>query len=215
MYRTSEKEYIDLEITRDKVDVPTVEHKMLDKAKGIGYIQITQFEEVTYDQFKEALDDLKKQGMKSIIFDLRNNPGGLYDTVCNMLDDLLPEGTLVYTKDKDGNKQEKKSDANFLDMPMVVLQNENSASAAEIFAGAIKDFKAGTIIGNTSFGKGIVQTIMPLSDGSAIKLTIQRYFTPSGVNIQGTGIEPDIKVEENSETERDDQLQKAIDTLSE
>ena len=102
VYRTSEKEYIDLEITRDKVDVPTVEHKMLDKSKGIGYIQITQFEEVTYDQFKEALDDLKKQGMKSVIFDLRNNPGGLYDTVCEMLDDLLPEGTLVYTKDKDG-----------------------------------------------------------------------------------------------------------------
>ena len=213
VYRPSTSKYIDMEIERDEVDVPTIETKMLDN--NIGYMQITEFDEVTYNQFKEGLESLKKQGMKSIIFDVRDNPGGMYKTVVNMLDDILPEGVLVYTEDKDGNKEEQKSDANCLDMPMVVLQNENSASAAEIFAGAIKDFKAGTIIGYTSFGKGIVQTIMPLSDGSAIKLTIQRYFTPSGVNIQGTGIEPDIKVEENSETERDDQLQKAIDTLSE
>lgn len=213
VYRTSEKEYIDLEITRDKVDVPTVEHKMLDKSKGIGYIQITQFEEVTYDQFKEALDDLKKQGMKSVIFDLRNNPGGLYDTVCEMLDDLLPEGTLVYTKDRDGKKQEKKSDANFLDMPMVVLQNENSASASEIFAGAIQDFGAGKIVGTQSFGKGIVQSIIPLSDGSAVKLTVEKYYTPKGVNIHGKGITPDVKVEISKDGKKDNQLQKAIEVI--
>lgn len=213
VYRTSEKEYIDLEITRDKVDVPTVEHKMLDKSKGIGYIQITQFEEVTYDQFKEALDDLKKRGMKSVIFDLRNNPGGLYDTVCEMLNDLLPEGTLVYTKDKDGNKQEKKSDANFLDMPMVVLQNENSASASEIFAGAIQDFGAGKIVGTQSFGKGIVQSIIPLSDGSAVKLTVEKYYTPKGVNIHGKGITPDVKVEISKDGKKDNQLQKAIEVI--
>lgn len=213
VYRTSEKEYIDLEVTRDKVDVPTVEHKMLDKSKGIGYIQITQFEEVTYDQFKEALDDLKKRGMKSVIFDLRNNPGGLYDTVCEMLDDLLPEGTLVYTKDKDGNKQEKKSEANFLDMPMVVLQNENSASASEIFAGAIQDFGAGKIVGTQSFGKGIVQSIIPLSDGSAVKLTVEKYYTPKGVNIHGKGITPDVKVEISKDGKKDNQLQKAIEVI--
>ena len=213
VYRTSEKEYIDLEVTRDKVDVPTVEHKMLDKSKGIGYIQITQFEEVTYDQFKEALDDLKKRGMKSVIFDLRNNPGGLYDTVCEMLDDLLPEGTLVYTKDKDGNKQDKKSDANFLDMPMVVLQNENSASASEIFAGAIQDFGAGKIVGTQSFGKGIVQSIIPLSDGSAVKLTVEKYYTPKGVNIHGKGITPDVKVEISKDGKKDNQLQKAIEVI--
>ena len=213
VYRTSEKEYIDLEVTRDKVDIPTVEHKMLDKSKGIGYIQITQFEEVTYDQFKEALDDLKKQGMKSVIFDLRNNPGGLYDTVCEMLDDLLPEGTLVYTKDKDGNKQEKKSDANFLDMPMVVLQNENSASASEIFAGAIQDFGAGKIVGTQSFGKGIVQSIIPLSDGSAVKLTVEKYYTPKGVNIHGKGITPDVKMEISKDGKKDNQLQKAIEVI--
>ena len=213
VYRTSEKEYIDLEVTRDKVDVPTVEHKMLDKSKGIGYIQISQFEEVTYDQFKEALDDLKKRGMKSVIFDLRNNPGGLYDTVCEMLDDLLPEGTLVYTKDKDGNKQEKKSDANFLDMPMVVLQNENSASASEIFSGAIQDFGAGKIVGTQSFGKGIVQSIIPLSDGSAVKLTVEKYYTPKGVNIHGKGITPDVKVEISKDGKKDNQLQKAIEVI--
>lgn len=213
VYRTSEKEYIDLEVTRDKVDVPTVEHKMLDKSKGIGYIQITQFEEVTYDQFKEALDDLKKRGMKSVIFDLRNNPGGLYDTVCEVLDDLLPEGTLVYTKDKDGNKQEKKSDANFLDMPMVVLQNENSASASEIFSGAIQDFGAGKIVGTQSFGKGIVQSIIPLSDGSAVKLTVEKYYTPKGVNIHGKGITPDVKVEISKDGKKDNQLQKAIEVI--
>ena len=213
VYRTSEKEYIDLEVTRDKVDVPTVEHKMLDKSKGIGYIQITQFEEVTYDQFKEALDDLKKRGMKSVIFDLRNNPGGLYDTVCEMLDDLLPEGTLVYTKDRDGNKQEKKSDANFLDMPMVVLQNENSASASEIFSGAIQDFGAGKIVGTQSFGKGIVQSIIPLSDGSAVKLTVEKYYTPKGVNIHGKGITPDVKVEISKDGKKDNQLQKAIEVI--
>ena len=213
VYRTSEKEYIDLEVTRDKVDVPTVEHKMLDKSKGIGYIQITQFEEVTYDQFKEALDDLKKRGMKSVIFDLRNNPGGLYDTVCEMLDDLLPEGTLVYTKDKDGNKQEKKSDANFLDMPMVVLQNENSASASEIFSGAIQDCGAGKIVGTQSFGKGIVQSIIPLSDGSAVKLTVEKYYTPKGVNIHGKGITPDVKVEISKDGKKDNQLQKAIEVI--
>ena len=213
VYRTSEKEYIDLEVTRDKVDVPTVEHKMLDKSKGIGYIQITQFEEVTYDQFKEALDDLKKRGMKSVIFDLRNNPGGLYDTECEMLDDLLPEGTLVYTKDKDGNKQEKKSDANFLDMPMVVLQNENSASASEIFSGAIQDFGAGKIVGTQSFGKGIVQSIIPLSDGSAVKLTVEKYYTPKGVNIHGKGITPDVKVEISKDGKKDNQLQKAIEVI--
>ena len=165
VYRTSEKEYIDLEVTRDKVDVPTVEHKMLDKSKGIGYIQITQFEEVTYDQFKEALDDLKK------------------------------------------------SDANFLDMPMVVLQNENSASASEIFAGAIQDFGAGKIVGTQSFGKGIVQSIIPLSDGSAVKLTVEKYYTPKGVNIHGKGITPDVKVEISKDGKKDNQLQKAIEVI--
>ena len=213
VYRSSEKKYIDLEITRDEINVPTVEYKMLDKKNGIGYIQITQFEEVTYDQFTAALDDLKKQGMKSVIFDLRDNPGGLYNIVCEMLDDLLPEGTIVYTMDKEGNKEEQTSDARCLDMPMVVLQNENSASASEIFAGAIQDFGAGKIVGTQSFGKGIVQSIIPLSDGSAVKLTVEKYYTPKGVNIHGTGITPDVAVEAGEDEKTDDQLQKAIEVI--
>lgn len=213
VYRGSEDKYIDLTITRDEVNVPTVEYKMLDKKKKIGYIQITQFEEVTYDQFAAAIKDLKKQGMKAVIFDLRDNPGGLYNIVCEMLDDLLPEGTLVYTKDKYGTEEKQTSDAARLDMPMVVLQNENSASASEIFAGAVQDFGAGKIVGGQSFGKGIVQSILPLPDGSAIKLTIEDYYTPSGDSIHGKGITADVEVADDVKTEKDEQLDKAKEVV--
>lgn len=215
VYRASQKKYIDLKITRDEVNVPTVSYKMLDEKKKIGYIQITQFEEVTYDQFTNAVNDLKKQGMKAVIFDLRDNPGGLYNIVCDILDDLLPEGTIVYTKDKYNNEEKQTSDANCLNLPMVVLQNENSASASEIFAGAIQDFKAGTIVGTQSFGKGIVQTILPLNDGSAVKITIEKYYTPSGTNIHGTGITPDVVIEADAESEDDVQLLKAQEVIKE
>ena len=131
--------------------------------------------------------------MKGIIFDIRDNPGGLYDTVCSILDEILPKGVLVYTMDKYNTKEVKESDEKCLNMPMVVLQNENSASASEIFAGAIQDFDAGEIVGTQSFGKGIVQSVIPLEDGSAVKLTIQNYYTPKGKNIHGKGITPDVK----------------------
>ncbi len=215
VYRQSEKKYIEVTIIRDQVDEPTVEYEMIDKKKKIGYVLISQFEEVTYDQFKKAIDDLTKQGMKGVIFDVRNNPGGLYNTVCEMLDDILPEGTLVSTKDKYGNEDKQTSDSDCLNIPMVVLQNENSASASEIFSGAIKDFNAGKIVGTQSFGKGIVQTIIPLSDGSAIKLTVQDYYTPSGANIHEKGITPDIVVEASENTTVDSQLDKAKETLIE
>ena len=145
--------------------------------------------------------------------DVRNNPGGSYSTVCDMLDEILPAGTLVYTKDKYGNEEKQVSEPNSLNMPMVVLQNENSASASEIFAGAIQDFKAGKIIGTQSFGKGIVQQIIPLGDGSAVKLTVEKYYTPSGKNIHGKGITPDIKVEQGEDEKKDIQLEKAIEEL--
>lgn len=212
VYRPSEKKYVDLEITRDEVSVPTVEYKML--TDNIGYVEIVQFEAVTYDQFTEAMEELKSQGMESVIFDVRDNPGGMYSIVVSMLDDLLPEGTIVYTEDKEGDKSVEYSDKECLDMPMVVLQNGDSASAAEIFAGAIKDYGVGEVIGTTSFGKGIVQTILPLTDGSAIKITIEKYFTPNGINIHDKGIEPDIEVEDDLDTEEDEQLQKAIEVLS-
>ena len=211
VYRPSEKKYIDLMITRDEVKVPTVESKMLNKE--IGYIQITEFDEVTGEQFTKAVNQLKKQDMKKVVFDVRDNPGGSYATVCDILDEILPAGTLVYTKDKYGKEERQESDPESLNMPMVVLQNEDSASASEIFAGAIQDFKAGKIMGTQSFGKGIVQQIIPLGDGSAVKLTVEKYYTPSGKNIHGKGITPDIKVEQGEDEKKDLQLEKAIEEL--
>ena len=212
VFRSSEKKYIDLKIIRDKVETTTINYKMLYNKKKIGYIQITEFDTVTQQQFAKALNALKKQGMKKVVFDVRDNPGGSYDVVCSILDTLLPKGTLVSTKDKYGNEEKQTSDSSCINMPMTVIQNENSASASEIFAGAIQDFKAGKIVGTQSFGKGIVQQIMPLEDGSAIKLTIEKYYTPSGKNIHGKGITPDVKVETPTGKE-DTQLKAALDTL--
>lgn len=213
VYRESEKKYVDLMITRGKVNVPTVEHQMLDKKKKIGYIQITEFDEITAEQFTKALDELKSQGMKKVVFDVRDNPGGSYGTVCEILDEILPSGTLVFTRDKYGSEEKQTSEPSCLDMPMVVLQNENSASASEIFAGAIQDFGAGKIVGTQSFGKGIVQQIVSLNDGSAIKLTIEKYYTPSGKDIHGKGITPDVKVEAEMDSKGDLQLEKALAVL--
>ena len=215
VYRASENKYIDLEITRDSVDVPTVSYKMLDKKMGIAYIQISQFDNVTYDQFMTAIKALQSKGMKAVIFDVRDNPGGVYDTVCSMLDELLPEGTIVYTKDKYDKEEREMSDADCLDIPMVVLQNGNSASASEIFAGAIQDYGVGKIIGTQSFGKGIVQTILPLPDGTAVKITIAKYYTPKDKNIHGKGITPDIEIQQDESTETDEQLLKAQETIKE
>lgn len=199
-------------LVRKPVDSPSVDSVMLDKKKKIGYIAITEFDENTYGQFNKELKKLKKKKVKGIIFDLRYNPGGMYDVVCAMLDELLPEGVIVFTKDKAGNRDEEKSGASCLKLPMVVLQNESSASASEIFAGAIQDFKAGTIVGTQSYGKGVVQNTFPLSDGSALKLTVKKYFTPSGRNINGKGITPDVKVENDGKTDK--QLNAAKDILA-
>ena len=213
VYRASTEKYVDLFIIRDEVKVPTIEYKMLDKKNKIGYVQILEFDEVTSEQFKKAIKTLKKQGMKKIVFDVRNNPGGSYSTVCEILDEILPEGTLVFTKDKYGKEEKQVSDARALKMPMVVLQNENSASASEIFAGAIQDFGAGKIVGTQSFGKGIVQLIIPFNDGSAIKLTVEKYYTPKGENIHGKGITPDVVVEAGENAKKDVQLEKALEQL--
>lgn len=214
VYRSSSDQYIDLEVERRKIDVPTVSYEMLDGENKVGYIAITQFDENTDEQFSQALKDLKSEGMKSVVFDVRDNPGGLYDTVCNMLDELLPEGTIVYTMDKYGRKEEQKSDAACLDIPMAVLINGDSASASEIFAGAIQDYGVGKIIGTQSFGKGIVQSLFKLNDGSAIKLTVSKYYTPKGVNIHKKGITPDIEVEQAEDKEQDIQLERAVEELT-
>ncbi len=213
IYRASEDAYMDFEVTRAVVNVPTVAYEMLDGQ--IGYIQISEFEQVTAEQFAAAVDDLEAQGMKALIFDLRDNGGGLLDSVCDILDTVLPQELLVYTEDKDGNREEEwAKDDDRINVPMAVLVNGNTASASEIFTGALKDYDEAEIIGTTTFGKGIVQSIIPMSDGSALKLTSAKYYTPSGVCIHGTGIEPDQIVEYDREAEGDNQLQAAVDYLN-
>lgn len=215
-------EILEVELTRREVQIPTVEYEMLDDQ--IGYIRLVEFDEVTADQFKEALEDLENQNMKKLIIDVRNNPGGVLQVVCDMLDQLLPEGLIVYTEDKNGNRKEYTSDEEHqFTKPLAVLANENSASASEIFAGAIQDYGIGTIVGTTTFGKGIVQRTFYLSDGTGVKLTVAKYYTPKGHDIHKKGITPDVEIELDEELknqsnishEEDNQLQKAIEVLQE
>ena len=202
---------IDLTLVRKSIQVPTVEYELLEDQ--IGYIAISAFDDVTDDQFLAALDDLEARGMEKLIIDLRNNGGGLVDVTCTILDYLLPEGLIVYTEDKNGERDEIFSDENCFKGQMAVLVNGNSASASEIFAGAVKDYGVGTLIGTQTFGKGIVQSLFPLSDGSAVKITVSRYYTPAGNNIHGVGITPDIILEYDENAEKDNQLQRAIEVL--
>lgn len=221
--RKGESKPIKLTIERRKVEVPTISYEMLEDK--VGYIQVSEFDEVTGTQFREALSDLEEQGMKGLVIDLRNNPGGLLDTVCDMLDRMLPEGLIVYTEDKNGNRTEevKSTAKESFDKPLVVMINGNSASASEVFAGAIQDYGIGTILGTTSFGKGIVQSVIPLADGSGVKITVSKYYTPKGRNIHEIGIEPDVTVELNEdlknkvtiEKSEDNQLQEAIKIINE
>lgn len=215
MYRPSSKEYYDASVTVSDVEIQTVKYKMLEN--NIGYIKITEFDQITLEQFENALDNLEKKNMEGIVFDLRDNPGGSVKTVCSILDDILPEGTVVYTVDKDGNRKDYNSDEeNKIELPMAVLVNENSASASEIFAGAVKDYEAATLIGTTTYGKGVVQNTISFNDGSAVKLTVAKYYTPNGNNIDKIGIQPDIQVDDASESSKtDDQLQRAIDVVIE
>ena len=194
---------------RDAVEAKTVSYSLLDN--NIGYLSISQFEEVTTKQFKAAVEDLQSQGMKGLVIDIRNNPGGLLDTVVGMLKYMLPDGLIVYTEDKQGNRKEYKGqDNDEFNLPLAVIVNGNSASASEIFAGAIQDYGKGTIIGTQTYGKGIVQTVKPLTDGSAIKFTIAKYFTPKGQDIHGKGVTPDMVVEYDTDADVDTQLDAAI-----
>jgi len=218
--RDGSEDPIDLTIERQKISIPTIEYRMLDD--NIGYIQILEFDEITISQFNNAVSELEKAGMKGLVVDVRNNPGGLLDSVVSILDRLLPKCLIVYTEDKYKNREEEYAkNPDTFDKPLAVLINGNSASASEIFAGAIQDYGIGTIVGTTSFGKGIVQKVIPLTDGTAVKLTISKYYTPKGRNIHGTGIVPDVEVElaENLKQmatvplEKDNQLQKAVEIV--
>ena len=180
------------DVKRAQVDVPTVEAMMM--TDDTGLIVIHEFGKATAKDFKAAVERLQTEGMEKMIVDLRDNPGGMLDSVTEVLDYILPEGLMVYVEDKYGNRQEETSAANHLDLPMAVLINGNSASCSEIFAGAIRDYEYGVLIGTTTFGKGVVQTVRPLADNSAVKLTTAKYFTPKGENIHGTGIDPDIEL---------------------
>ena len=184
-----------VKLKRAAVENPSVYGKMLDESTGIGYIEINEFNSMTTDEFEKTLASLKKQGMKAVIYDLRTNPGGLVDSVTKILDDILPKGTTVYMMDKYGKKTTYSSDDKKQEkFPTVVLISGDTASAAEIFSGAVRDFKYGTLIGTKTFGKGIVQQEFTLGDGSALKMTVETYYTPSGECIHKKGIEPDIKL---------------------
>lgn len=219
IYRSTDAKDHEYTMPRKKVENPTVEYKMLDN--NIGYVEVSSFYEVTADQYIAAIEDLEKQGMEGLIVDLRNNGGGLLDIAVKMLDYMLPEGKIVYTKDKDGNiidEYNSTAEQQFT-KPLAVLVNGYSASASEIFAGAIKDYGIGSLVGTNTFGKGIVQRMFPLDDGSAIKVTIAKYFTPKGNDIHKVGIKPDVEVEldadayKESKGEKDNQLQAAIDNI--
>ncbi len=242
VYRESTEEYVDLTMTRRPIETPTVEHEMLENQ--VGYILVTQFEGNTAKQFQEAVEDLESQGMKKMVIDLRNNPGGLLDEAVKMAAYLLPDGTIVRTEYKNGDSDEYFSkdgtiqavnsagrefsqypieDGHELDIPIVILADGNSASASEVFAGAMRDYDRAVLVGTTTFGKGIVQSVIPFTDGDAIKLTTAHYFTPSGQDLHGKGLEPDVEVELDEELrqkaivslEEDNQLQKALEVLEE
>ena len=218
--RMGETDYLEFTLTRRKVEAPTVKLTMLED--DIAYIELTEFDEVSIDQFADALATARGSGMKGLILDLRGNPGGSVNAVVEMCRMILPEGMIVYTENKEGKRTEYTCDGKRkLEVPMTVLVDGNSASASEIMAGAIKDYGIGTLVGTTTFGKGIVQQILSFMDGSAVKITISSYFTPKGNNIHGIGIEPDIECPFDgeayygSEDHPDNQLEKAREVLLE
>ena len=214
--RGDDRKEVELDLTRRSIEVETVAGKMLDN--NIGYIAVSQFDAVTSEQFKSNIESLQSQGMTKLIVDLRGNPGGLLDQVVDMLDYILPDGLVLYTEDKYGKREEYYSDGSHeLKIPMVVLVNENSASASEVFTATFRDFEWGTVVGKTTFGKGIVQNVLPLGDGTAVKITTQHYYPPSGYDLHKVGIKPDLEVDLNEGakigTDSDNQLSAAIDIL--
>jgi len=221
VFRPSEGTYVDFDIIRKKIKIENITSELIDK--DIGYIKINMFDSEIAKYFGDHLNGLLAKNIKGLIIDLRDNPGGDYKQVCAIADRLLPEGLIVYTEDRLGNRIEEKSDSTELGMPLAILVNGNSASDSEILAGAVKDHDKGTLIGTRTFGKGLVQAVEPLEDGSGLKFTIARYFTPSGVCIHQDGIEPDIEVKLDEKysnlpvsqvpREDDTQLQKAVEVI--
>ena len=215
---------IEFNLERRKLEIDTVTYRIEEKdGKKIGYIAVSEFDEVTASQFKNAIAELEKEGIKGLVIDLRDNPGGLLDVTCEMLDRMIKKGILVYTVDKNGKRIDEEATDNLSsDKPVAILVNGNSASASEVFSGAMKDYNVATLVGTKTFGKGIVQSIVPFGDGSAMKVTVSRYYTPNGINIHGTGIEPDVEVKLDEKAikdgkldrKEDNQLDKALDVIT-
>lgn len=199
IYREETGETLETELVCEEIVLQYVESEMLED--GIAYLSLSEFTELSVTQFREAIQTLKEQGMEKLIVDLRGNPGGLLTAVCDILDEILPESLIVYTEDKNGERQEYYTDdKRTVDCEVAVLVNGRSASASEIFAGAVQDLGIGPVIGAKTYGKGVVQDTYFLLDGSAFKFTTQKYFTPNGQDIDGTGITPDVIVEEADDT---------------
>lgn len=215
LLRGADRQEIEVTAVRRKLQTQTVSYEM--KEGQIGYIRVSEFDEVTLEQFREAKAALKSQGMASMLIDLRGNPGGNLSTVCDMLREILPEGLIVYTEERDGERTDYKCDGKTpWEKPLAVLINGASASASEIFAGAVQDYGIGQLVGTTTYGKGVVQQLFPMTDGTMVKLTIAEYFTPKGRNIDGTGIVPDVEVEyvyDETNPEADNQMEKAMELL--
>lgn len=212
-------EEIKKDITRREIIVNSVESQVLEN--NIGYISISAFEDKTYDDFKTQLDALKNKKIESLVLDLRGNPGGSFDRAVKIADTFIDEGLIVYTKDRNGKTEKTKATKGKLGLPLVVLVNEGSASASEIVASSIQDHKVGTIVGEKSFGKGVVQIFKQLSDGTGFKLTISEYFSPNGNTINKKGVKPDVEVKNPEKIEsigpsnikEDLQLQKGLEIL--
>lgn len=217
--RAGRQDVFTVKITREEIRLKTVKSRILEN--NIGYIRITMFDEQTADDFKTQLNQLKKKNITGLVIDLRNNPGGLLSECVKIADELLGKQVIVYTEDRAGNREYERSNGKKVEFPYVLLVNQGSASASEILAGAVKDTESGTLIGTTTFGKGLVQRVKPLEDGTGFKLTTSQYFTPKGINIHGKGIEPNIVVEMPEELiergnitdEEDLQLQKGLEVL--
>lgn len=223
VYRPSEGKYIDFDIVRKSIKIENIKSEVL--PGNIGYIRLVKFDAEIANYFEQHLNKLLEKGITGLIIDVRDNPGGRYDQVVAIADRLLPKGTIVYTEDKNKKRRTEYSDDKELNLPLVVLVNGNSASASEILAGAVKDYNKGTLVGMKTFGKGLVQIDYPLGDGSGLKVTIARYFTPSGVCIQGIGILPNVEVQLPDKLKNmavsqiprneDVQLQKAVEIIKE
>ncbi|MBP3360389.1 MAG: PDZ domain-containing protein [Clostridia bacterium] len=218
----------DITVTRRKMHQDTVKYEMMDE--NIGYIRITAFnrgsgskEKSTSEDFSGALSDLTSKGMKKLIIDVRDNGGGDVDIVSAIIDEIVPEGLIMYTIDKHGKRDELRSDKNELNMPIAVLVNGNSASASELLTGALRDYDKAAVIGTKTFGKGVMQRVYPFSDGSGMTVTVAKYYTPNGTCVQDEGITPDIIAEplpgkadipiSSLERADDIQLQRAVDYL--